>query len=106
MDDSVVFVMRFNPGTDVTPVFQEYVIPYDPQKTVLDALQYIYEHVDRSLAFRGACQSGFCGVCGVNLNGRPCLACATYMSRKMRIEPLSGHKVIRDLVVDFNRKKR
>jgi fumarate reductase iron-sulfur subunit len=106
MDESIVFVMRYNPGADAAPVVEKYSIPYDPQKTVLDALYYIYEHEDRSLAFRGACKSGLCGVCGLNLNGRPCLACATYMAREMRIEPLSNYEVIRDLVVDYRKEKR
>ncbi len=100
---AIVEVFRFNPERDKKPRFQQYEVPYDKQKTVLDALEYIYENLDRSLAFREACKSGYCGICTLKVNGKSCLACTTYMSKKMRIEPISGRKVIRDLVVDLER---
>jgi succinate dehydrogenase/fumarate reductase iron-sulfur protein len=100
-ESAVVHVFRFNPQDDERPVFQEFKVPYDKKKTVLDALQYIYESVDSSLAFRESCQSGFCGLCGLCVNGKTCLACATYMTKRMKIEPLHGRTIIRDLVVDL-----
>jgi succinate dehydrogenase/fumarate reductase iron-sulfur protein len=96
-----VNIFRFNPEIDDHPRMEEFLIPYDPQKTVLEVLQYIYEEKERSLAFRESCQSGFCSICGITVNGHPCLACTTYMERKMTIEPLMRHKVIRDLVVEL-----
>jgi fumarate reductase iron-sulfur subunit len=100
-ESAVVQVFRFNPQHDGKPVFQEFKVPYDEKKTVLDALRYIYENIDSSLAFRESCQSGVCGLCGLCVNGTACLACATYMTQKMKIEPLRGRTVIRDLVVDL-----
>jgi len=100
---ALVEVFRFNPECDKKPEFQQYKVPYDKQKTVLDVLEYIYENLDRTLAFREACRSGYCGICTIKVNGKACLACATYMSKKMKIEPISEQKVIRDLVVDLER---
>jgi len=98
---AAVKVFKYNPETDKTPTFRYFNVPYDKQYTILDTLEYIYTNLDSSLAFRRACQSGYCGICGVRVNGKNCLACATYMDKKMKIEPLPGFKIIRDLVVDF-----
>jgi len=100
---AIVNVSRFNPECDKELKFHRFEVPYDAQKTVLDSLEYIYENLDSSLAFRSACRSGCCGICALKVNGKSCLPCATYMAKKMKIEPLSGFKIIRDLVVDLER---
>ena len=102
-DFAIVKVFRFNPEHDKEPRFQQYKVPYDKQKTVIDALEYIYENLDSSLAFRESCKSGYCGICSLKVNGKACLACATYMLKEMKIEPILRDKVIRDLEVDFER---
>lgn len=98
---ALVEVFRFNPKEDDQYRLDEFKVPYDPQKTVLEILQYIYEEKDRTIAFRGSCRSGFCNICGITVNGRPCLACTTCMEKNMVLEPLSNHDVIRDLVVEL-----
>ncbi|MBU6997605.1 MAG: 2Fe-2S iron-sulfur cluster binding domain-containing protein [Theionarchaea archaeon] len=102
-ESALVSIFRFNPEEDDCPRMEEFEIPFDPQKTVLEALQYIYEERDGSLAFRESCKSGFCGTCGMIVNGHPCLACTTYMKKEMTIEPLARHRVIRDLVVELKK---
>ncbi|MBU7043805.1 MAG: 2Fe-2S iron-sulfur cluster binding domain-containing protein [Theionarchaea archaeon] len=97
-----VQVFRFNPEQDTSPVFQEVKVPFQEHSTVLDALRYIYDHLDSSLAFRESCLAGLCGLCAVRVNGTVCLACSTYMSESMKIEPLPHRKIIRDLVVDYS----
>jgi len=100
---ATVEVFRFNPEYDEKPRFQLFEVPYDKQKTVLDTLEYIYENLDKSIAFREACRSGYCGMCTLRVNRKVCLACATYMVKAMKIEPPSRGKIVRDLVVDLER---
>ncbi|MBU7014947.1 MAG: 2Fe-2S iron-sulfur cluster binding domain-containing protein [Theionarchaea archaeon] len=102
-ETAIVTIFRFNPERDDCPRMEEFEIPFDPKKTVLEVLQYIYEEKDGSLAFRESCRSGFCSTCGVTVDGNRCLACTTYMKRKMTIEPLAHHRVLRDLVVEMKK---
>ena len=46
-----------------------------------------------------------CGSCGMMVNGKPKLACKTFLrdySGHMRIEPLANFPIERDLVVDLS----
>lgn len=82
--------------------FQTYQIPYENGKTVLDALEYIYTHLDGSLGFRYHCRAGYCVGCAVEVNGEPVLACTTYMTKDMSIRPLGKRRVVRDLITELN----
>jgi succinate dehydrogenase / fumarate reductase iron-sulfur subunit len=83
-----------------------YDLPYRKGMTVLDALVEVREKQDSSLAFRHSCRMGICGSCGMNVQGLPRLACQTQVSSlggaKVRVEPLHGMRIIRDLVVDID----
>jgi succinate dehydrogenase/fumarate reductase iron-sulfur protein len=104
---SKIRVLRFDPDRDPAPFFQEYTIPYERENTILDSLNYIYRHLDGSLAFRGSCfAGGWCNVCTVRVNGRVLLPCKHFMEQEMTIEPLSGYPVLRDLIVDYSSKTR
>jgi fumarate reductase iron-sulfur subunit len=98
-------VTRFDPDVDAAPREQAYTIPFRDDMVVLDALNYIKEHVDGSVTFRWSCRMGVCGSCGMNVNGTPKLTCATfckeYTTEAIRVEPLANFPVVRDLVVDM-----
>jgi len=71
---------------------------------VLDLLVSIQRSHDPMLGFRYSCRIGACGTCTVRLEGRPVLACQTVVERtwrSVRIEPLGGLPVVRDLIVDL-----
>ena len=68
--------------------------------TILDAIFYVYENIDRSLAFSYGCRYGRCGLCAVNVNGKPTLICQTLAPKEMVIEPLPNYPVVRDLVIE------
>jgi fumarate reductase iron-sulfur subunit len=61
--------------------------------------------MDGTLSYRWACRMGVCGSCGMTVNGKPVLTCATYVEDVLpgpvRIEPLRGFPVVRDLVNDI-----
>lgn len=79
---------------------QTFTVPVEPGATVLQALLYIYDQLDSSLAFRYGCRYIRCGLCGVLVDGKPRLACRTKLSRAKEIAPLPRLPLLRDLVVD------
>ena len=86
--------------------WSEYEVEVKKGMTVLDALFYIRENLDGSLAFRVSCRMGVCGSCTMKINNKPRLACETQVmdlkSDVIVIEPLDNYNVIKDLVVDFD----
>ena len=99
-------VARYRPEDETEPTFQSYHVPYRKDWVVLDALNYVKDHIDGSLSFRWSCRMGVCGSCGMMVNGTPKLTCAVplsdYESKPIRIEPLQFFPILRDLVVDIS----
>jgi fumarate reductase iron-sulfur subunit len=99
-------VFRYRPGDDVDPVFQDYQVPYHDDWVVLDALNWIKESVDGTLAYRWSCRMGVCGSCGMMVNGKPLLSCAAflrdYYPGPIRVEPLTNFPVERDLIITLD----
>lgn len=79
----------------------QYEVPLIAQMTVLDALQYVREQIDGTLAFNYSCQKQRCGSCAMKIGDRVSLACYTPVRDGQRIAPLPGFKVAKDLVVDW-----
>ena len=101
MDErSKIRIFRYEPAKDEKPRYERYEIPYRPDQTILDSLKHVQKDHDRSLSFRGECGYQMCGTCGVRMNGRPVLACNTWMQREMVLEPLLDIPLIKDLVID------
>jgi succinate dehydrogenase / fumarate reductase iron-sulfur subunit len=84
--------------------WQAYQVEVGERESVLGALERVRDEQDETLAFREGCSAGLCGACGMLINGSPALACATLVSNvasaQLRLEPLPGFEVVRDLVVD------
>ena len=102
-----VSVYRFNPETDNRPYMKDYTveIPEGRDLMVLDIMALIKEQ-DPSVTYRRSCREGVCGSDGVNMNGKNGLACITPVSEvakggKLKLRPLPGLPVIRDLIVDM-----
>jgi succinate dehydrogenase / fumarate reductase iron-sulfur subunit len=80
-------------------------IPEGRDLMVLDVMALIKEQ-DPSVTYRRSCREGVCGSDGVNMNGKNGLACITPVSEvakggKLKLRPLPGLPVIRDLIVDM-----
>src|SRR5881628_200630 len=103
--DVVFRVKRYRPTAGSKPAYQEYRIPYRDDMVVLDALNYIKDHIDPTLTYRWSCRMGICGSCGANVDGTPRLTCALYLKdlkkRPVLIEPLENFAILKDLVVDI-----
>ena len=74
---------------------------------VLDAIHKIQSNQANDLACRWNCKAGKCGSCGVEINGKPKLACMTRMNefeeeQTVVITPLKSFPVIKDIVSDVS----
>ncbi len=100
-------IKRFLPEVDTKPHWETYTAEVEPSDRVLDGMNYIKWHVDRSLTYRRSCAHGICGSDAMLINGSNALACklllkdALRTSKTITIEPLRGLPVIKDLVVDM-----
>lgn len=99
-------VYRYNPEIDTEPRIQDYELPADQVESgmmLLDAL-VLLKAQDESLSFRRSCGEGVCGSDGMNINGRNGLACITPLASlktPVKLRPLPGMPVVRDLIVDL-----
>ncbi len=99
-------IYRFDPEKESKPSFQTYQLDLKDVRgqMLLNALETLKETQDSTLSFRRSCGEGVCGSDGVNINGKNGLACITRLidlPTKIRVAPLSGFPVIRDLIVDM-----
>lgn len=79
--------------------YQKYEV--SSNQLILEALEEIRRE-DPTLCFRSGCRSGVCGSCAIRVNNQEKLACSSKIEDNDVLEPLKYHKVIRDLVVDFD----
>jgi succinate dehydrogenase / fumarate reductase iron-sulfur subunit len=96
-------VFRFKRG-DERPHYETFDVPTIPRTTVLEALRWIQNHRDRTLALRHSCLHASCGTCGIRVNGREALACVTRvrdLGHQITVEPIANLPVLTDLVVDM-----
>jgi succinate dehydrogenase / fumarate reductase iron-sulfur subunit len=107
--DVTLRIRRFNPETDRKPRYQDYKVRVTEGMTVLDAINEIKWKQDGTLSHRMSCRSMICGSCAMCINGRNRLACGTRIEavagsslrKVIRVDPLPGYKVIKDLTVDM-----
>ncbi len=98
-------IFRFDPENDSAPRYQEYRIDVQPDWRILDCINEIKWKLDGTLSFRRSCAHGVCGSDAMMINGKNRLACQTLVQDlkkrgAIRIDPLKGFPVIKDLIVD------
>lgn len=97
-------VFRFDPDKDEAPAYVDYEVPWSEGLLALNALKYIRENIDETLAFRDfCCGCAWCMSCLMTVNGKGVRTCSWLLKpgESLLIEPLQGNPVIKDLVVDF-----
>lgn len=111
MPDIEIRILRYRPAQDKAPHFVSYRLSYTEDMSVLQALQSIKDDQDSSLSFRWSCRMAVCGSCGMMIDGKPQLACSTFLRDlapgPIVVEPLENFPIERDLVVsvgDFVKK--
>ena len=104
-DSITLRISRFNPKNDSFPTFAEFKVPVQKWTTVLEAILFVKQNLDHSVAVRYSCRQASCGSCGMKINGKPALACYTKISELnsniVTVEPMHNFPIIRDLAVDF-----
>lgn len=99
----VAKIKRSNPVAGMEPRLETFEVKVEGRISVLNLLRQIYQDLDPTLAFRNYdCYRGVCSACLMDIDGKKARACSVWVDpgAELLIEPLSGHKVIRDLVVD------
>jgi succinate dehydrogenase (ubiquinone) iron-sulfur subunit len=100
-------IYRYDPSDENdTPKYVSYYVPLEQISPMyLDALLYVKNVLDPTLAFRRSCREGICGSCSMNCDGLHSLACIKPIDRDLSkpsvITPLGHMFVLRDLVVDM-----
>jgi succinate dehydrogenase / fumarate reductase, iron-sulfur subunit len=103
----VLRILRYNPGVDRAPHWNDYAVEVDPRDRLLDTLMAVQAQQDPTLAFRKSCGHGVCGSDAMVVNGQERLACKTLIEDVaatpdtiVTVEPLRHLHVLRDLIVD------
>lgn len=98
-------IYRYDPDTGENPRLDSYEIDLDKcGPMVLDAILYIKNELDPTLAFRRSCREGICGSCAMNIDGTNTLACTKAtdsIKGDVKIYPLPHMPVQKDLVPDL-----
>lgn len=96
-----VKVFRFDPSIDKEPYYKTYEVPFEEDMSAMDALDYIYQNQDGTLAYydHAGCSLGICGRCTGKINGKPGLTCQTRIEGDITLDPLNQEKVLKDLVI-------
>jgi succinate dehydrogenase / fumarate reductase iron-sulfur subunit len=123
--DKQKFLIYRNPGNGEIK-YERYEVPLVKGMSVLEALFYIQDHYDSTLAFRYACRGAICGSCGMTINKVPSLACRVQVSNikitmkpvnlpeikfgeisdwdqenEILVEPMPNMEIIKDLIVNM-----
>jgi succinate dehydrogenase / fumarate reductase, iron-sulfur subunit len=98
-------IYRYAPDSDDNPRLDTFEVDLDDcGPMVLDALIWIKNKVDPTLAFRRSCREGICGSCAMTLDGTNWLACTRFISdlaTPATVYPLANMRIIKDLVPDL-----
>ena len=94
-------VRRFGPGQEGAEAeYDQYQVPWSQGMSAMDALDYVYQTLDGSLAYydHAACALGVCGKCMAKINGKPGLLCQTVVQGDLTLEPGGRNQPLQDLV--------
>lgn len=100
-NDPQVITVRIRRGSGRESWIAEYQVPVAAGESVLGALQYIYDHLDPTLAFACSCRIGLCSACLVRINGTVAKACTTLADGDVFVEPYKDAARIRDLAAEL-----
>ncbi|SEQ42722.1 2Fe-2S iron-sulfur cluster-binding protein [Piscibacillus halophilus] len=97
--------MKLNVKINRGEHIDQFEVDYQPDMTVLNVLDEIYQHHDPSIAYRYSCRTGLCTTCMMMINGRPDLSCQKTAEPGedgyLTLAPLPKGKTIRDLIKEY-----
>lgn len=100
----ILKIFRYDPATDRAPSYNTYEVPWQSGMLLLPAVKYVRDNIDETLAFRDyCCGCSWCMSCLMMVDGKGMRTCSRVLrpGESVRLEPMRGFPVIRDLVVDF-----
>ncbi len=103
-----VKVFRYDPSVDAEPYYREYAVPFEKGMSAMDALDYIYQNLDSTLAYydHAGCSLGICARCTGKINGKAGLFCQTPIDGDITLEPANKERVVKDLVIKRGKKEK
>ena len=83
--------------------FENFVVPYEPGMSVLDALRWIRIHRDSTLGIRYSCiNANACKTCMALVDGEVQYTCMVKLKPALiTVEPLPKRQLIRDLITNI-----
>ena len=102
-ENNITFLKVFRGKDRQNNDFNIFEVPFKDGASILDALIWIRDNLDESLAFRYSCiNANACKECMVLVNGKTKYSCTTRLTKeKITLEPLPKKQLIRDLVTDI-----
>lgn len=107
----VSILRQQHPGSE--PYWETFEYDGPDHNSVAGMLDYLNYHDDiidaegrhtTRIGWECSCLQGICGACAMVINGRPALACETFIrdlkGKEIRIQPLRKFPVVHDLVTD------
>ena len=97
-------VFRYDPSIDNAPAYKTYDVPWKEGLLLLNALKYIRDNLDETLAFRDyCCGCSWCMSCMMTVDGKGTQTCSRPLNpgESLVVEPIKGFPIIKDLAVDF-----
>ena len=99
----IVTLLRRDPDGSDAVTKQRYTVPFTDGMSAMDVLDYIYQHLDPSIAYydHAGCGLGICARCTGKINGKAGLFCQTRVNGEgeLVLEPSNQDRVLRDLVM-------
>ena len=98
-------VYREDPTDEKGGEYQEFDVQVEEGMVVLDAITYISQRVDPTLAVRWNCKAARCGSCSAEINGVPRLMCKTRVDTidgTITVGPMRAFPLVKDLVTDVS----
>ncbi len=56
-----VNILRYDPEKDAEPYMQAFEVPFNETMSVLDAIGYVKDYLDKNLSYRWSCRMAICG---------------------------------------------
>ena len=100
-----ISVYRHDPEASRTGTYEDFEVPIQEGMVVLDAINYIVNNYDTTLAVRWNCKAARCGSCAAEINGVPKLMCKTRLEtlpEKIVVGPMRVFPLVKDLVTDVS----
>ncbi len=98
-------IYRFDPSRDKEGKFQDFKVPVTEGMVVLDAVHYVENNLDPTVAVRWNCKAARCGSCAAEIDNKPSLLCKTRVDSlgdTIKVSPMKAFPIVKDLVTDVS----